>query len=103
MDKITEVYLDRINHLKEKESIAWWYYRLTDKSLRLSFSKDSRNTFYAVGNCPFGKHGENTFKISMAKNIFYCFECETGGDIYTFLGMLQNKSFIEVYNMLDSL
>lgn len=54
--------------------------------------KQGRNYF---GLCPF--HGENTpsFSVSPDKQIFHCFGCGAGGNIFTFLMELEGISFQE--------
>jgi DNA primase len=54
--------------------------------------KQGRNYF---GLCPF--HGENTpsFSVSPDKQIFHCFGCGAGGNIFTFLMELEGITFQE--------
>lgn len=52
------------------------------------------------GLCPF--HSENTpsFTVSEAKQIFHCFGCNTGGNIFTFLMKFEHLSFPEAAQKL---
>lgn len=54
--------------------------------------KQGRNYF---GLCPF--HGENTpsFSVSADKQIFHCFGCGAGGNVFSFLMELEGISFQE--------
>ncbi|MCY7729890.1 CHC2 zinc finger domain-containing protein, partial [Bacillus safensis] len=54
--------------------------------------KQGRNYF---GLCPF--HGENTpsFSVSADKQIFHCFGCGAGGNVFSFLRQMEGYSFIE--------
>ncbi|MDQ0269482.1 DNA primase [Cytobacillus purgationiresistens] len=58
----------------------------------VSLTKQGRNYF---GLCPF--HGENTpsFSVSPDKQIYHCFGCHAGGDIFSFLMDLEGYSFQE--------
>ncbi|HZK43815.1 MAG TPA: DNA primase [Syntrophomonadaceae bacterium] len=52
------------------------------------------------GKCPF--HGEKTasFCVTPEKNMFYCFGCNVGGDIFTFLMKSNNMDFPEALESL---
>ncbi|ALC81656.1 DNA primase [Bacillus gobiensis] len=56
----------------------------------VQLKKQGRNYF---GLCPF--HGENTpsFSVSADKQIFHCFGCGAGGDVFSFLKQLEGYSF----------
>jgi|WetSurMetagenome_2_1015567.scaffolds.fasta_scaffold10054_4 DNA primase len=48
-----------------------------------------------VGLCPFHQEKTPSFTVSSDKQIFNCFGCQTGGNVFKFLMTLQNISFIE--------
>ena len=52
------------------------------------------------GRCPF--HAENTpsFSVSAEKKMFYCFGCQAGGNVITFLKLKENLGFGEAVNRL---
>ncbi|WP_299448766.1 DNA primase [uncultured Phascolarctobacterium sp.] len=52
------------------------------------------------GCCPF--HGEKTpsFAVNPAKNMFYCFGCHEGGDIFKFIMKIENCTFIDAMKLL---
>lgn len=52
------------------------------------------------GCCPF--HGEKTpsFTVNPAKNMFYCFGCHEGGDIFKFIMKIENCGFIDAVKLL---
>ncbi|WP_019242623.1 MULTISPECIES: DNA primase [Bacillus] len=58
----------------------------------VQLKKQGRNYF---GLCPF--HGENTpsFSVSPDKQIFHCFGCGAGGNVFTFLMDIEGYSFLE--------
>ncbi|MGE6629272.1 DNA primase [Bacillus sp. NPDC077027] len=59
--------------------------------------KQGRNYF---GLCPF--HGENTpsFSVSADKQIFHCFGCGAGGNVFSFLRQMEGYSFYEAVSHL---
>ncbi len=48
-----------------------------------------------TGLCPFHKEKTPSFSISPDKQIFQCFGCNVGGNIFTFISKIENISFIE--------
>lgn len=58
----------------------------------VQLKKQGRNYF---GLCPF--HGENSpsFSVSPDKQIFHCFGCGAGGNVFSFLMDLEGYSFVE--------
>jgi len=52
------------------------------------------------GLCPFHSEKEPSFIVSPAKQIYHCFGCGNGGDIFTFLVRYENLSFPEAVKTL---
>lgn len=52
------------------------------------------------GCCPF--HGEKTpsFTVTPGKNLFHCFGCHVGGDVFNFVMKIENLSFPEATKFL---
>ncbi|MGI6118170.1 MAG: DNA primase [Bilifractor sp.] len=66
-------------------------------SAYVSLKKKGSNYF---GLCPF--HGEKTpsFSVSRQKQMYYCFGCGAGGNVFTFLMQYENLSFQEAVQEL---
>ncbi len=45
--------------------------------------------------CPFHTEKTPSFSVSVQKQIFYCFGCQTGGNVISFIQKHEGKSFIE--------
>ena len=52
------------------------------------------------GLCPFHSEKTPSFMVSPAKQIYHCFGCGSGGNIFTFLTKYENLSFNESLNIL---
>ncbi|MDF1490177.1 DNA primase [Tessaracoccus caeni] len=52
------------------------------------------------GLCPFHDEKTPSFQVTPARGFFYCFGCEAGGDVITFLQRQQNLSFVEAVQTL---
>lgn len=50
--------------------------------------------------CPFHREKTPSFTCSSEKGLFYCFGCQTGGDIIAFLMKIENLSFHEAMEKL---
>ncbi|NLB89187.1 MAG: DNA primase, partial [Syntrophomonadaceae bacterium] len=52
------------------------------------------------GKCPFHQEKTASFCVTPEKNMFYCFGCNTGGDIFSFVMKRDNISFPEALEIL---
>ena len=50
--------------------------------------------------CPFHTEKTPSFTVSVQKQIFYCFGCQTGGNVINFVQKHEGKSFIETIEWL---
>ncbi|WP_152983668.1 DNA primase [Peribacillus muralis] len=82
---------EKINQIREAVDIV----DLIGEYVQLK--KQGRNYF---GLCPF--HGENSpsFSVSPDKQIFHCFGCGAGGNIFTFLMDKEGYNFVESAKVL---
>ena len=52
------------------------------------------------GLCPFHNEKSPSFSVSGAKQMYYCFGCGAGGNVFTFVMNYENYSFSEAVKML---
>ncbi|MGE4271269.1 MAG: DNA primase [Desulfitobacterium sp.] len=53
-----------------------------------------------LGLCPFHAEKTPSFTVTPEKQIFYCFGCHTGGNVFSFLMKKENWSFLETVENL---
>ncbi len=59
--------------------------------------RSGRNYF---GLCPFHSEKSPSFSVSPEKQIFHCFGCGVGGNVFTFLTKIEGISFVEAVQEL---
>lgn len=59
--------------------------------------RSGRNFF---GLCPFHKEKSPSFSVSPDKQIFHCFGCGAGGNVFHFLSKIENINFVESVKIL---
>ena len=47
------------------------------------------------GLCPFHNEKSPSFSVSQQKQMYYCFGCQAGGNVFTFLMEYENLTFQE--------
>ena len=52
------------------------------------------------GLCPFHNEKSPSFSVSRQKQMYYCFGCGAGGNVFTFLMEYENYSFVEALRYL---
>ena len=63
----------------------------------VNLKKSGRNFF---GLCPFHNEKSPSFAVSPDKQIFHCFGCGVGGNVFHFLSKIENIGFTESVEML---
>ncbi|MBM6619269.1 DNA primase [Bacillus suaedaesalsae] len=83
MNRISEDVIEKIRNTIDIVDVVSEYVQL---------KKQGRNYF---GLCPF--HGENSpsFSVSTEKQIYHCFGCGAGGNVFSFLMEIEGLSFLE--------
>ena len=51
-------------------------------------------------DCPFHHESRSSFRVYPNTNSFYCFSCNQGGDVITFIGLMENLSSLEAARYL---
>ncbi|MDF9409258.1 DNA primase [Pelotomaculum isophthalicicum JI] len=55
---------------------------------------------YYTGFCPFHQERSPSFTVTPDKQIFHCFGCNAGGNVFKFLMLIENMTFIEAVKTL---
>jgi DNA primase len=53
-----------------------------------------------VGLCPFHKEKSPSFNVQAVKQFYYCFGCQASGDVFSFVGKIENVTFPEAVRMV---
>src|SRR5690625_3231113 len=63
----------------------------------VQLKRQGRNYF---GLCPFHDESTPSFSVTEEKQIFHCFGCGKGGNVYTFLMEIETFSFLDAVQYL---
>ena len=63
----------------------------------IELKKTGRNY---VGFCPFHSEKSPSFTVSPEKQVYYCFGCQNGGNLFTFIMQIEDCSFPEAVRFL---
>jgi len=83
--------MDHVEEIKQKIDVVDLI------SSYLTLKKAGRN-YKAL--CPFHKEKTPSFMVSPEKQIWYCFGCNQGGDIFTFIEKIEGLDFVGTLNLL---
>ncbi len=87
-EKIPEELIEKIRQEADIVDIVSEYVQL---------KKQGKNYF---GLCPFHAEKTPSFSVSPDKQIYYCFGCKAGGNVYSFLMEIESWSFLEAVQYL---
>jgi DNA primase len=82
---------EKINEIRERIDIE----RVVGRSVRLT-----RRGTRLVGLCPFHQEKTPSFGVSRDKQLYHCFGCQAGGDVFDFVMRLDGLSFVETARLL---
>ena len=88
MARYSEEILEDIRQSNDIVDVISQYVRL---------KRSGRNFF---GLCPFHNEKSPSFSVSPDKQIFHCFGCGVGGNIFTFISKIEGISFREAIEVL---
>src|SRR5699024_3941066 len=77
---------ETINHIRSQTNIKDIVERYVD------LNKSGQNYF---AHCPFHEDRTPSFSVNENKQIFKCFSCGRGGNVYTFIQEIEKLSFVE--------
>ena len=87
-DAVREGFLERLRSESNIVSVVSDYVPLKRKG---------RNHW---GCCPFHQEKTPSFSVSEDKGFFFCFGCQSGGDVFQFLMKVENITFPEAVKLL---
>ncbi len=64
------------------------------------YVKLDRKGQYFFGVCPFHKEKTPSFSVTPSKQMFYCYGCGKGGNVFHFIMNVENLDFIEAVKLL---
>ncbi|MEE2752693.1 MAG: DNA primase, partial [Candidatus Latescibacterota bacterium] len=91
MPRIPEEAIDRIRDSVDIVEVVSEYVQLTNRG---------RNH---AGLCPFHDDHDPSFNVSQEKQIYKCFVCGAGGNVYTFIREIEGISFVEAVRKVAEL
>ena len=53
-----------------------------------------------TGLCPFHKEKSPSFNVNAVRQFYYCFGCQATGDVFTFVGKMENVGFPEAVRLV---
>ncbi|MDF2589923.1 MAG: primase [Anaerocolumna sp.] len=65
-----------------------------------SYVKLQRKGSNHMGLCPFHNEKSASFSVSSSKQMYHCFGCGVGGNVFTFIMDYENYSFVEALKLL---
>ncbi|NLJ96813.1 MAG: DNA primase, partial [Clostridiales bacterium] len=65
-----------------------------------SYIKLKRTGSNYMGLCPFHNEKTPSFSVSQSKQMYHCFGCGVGGNVYTFVMEYESYSFVEALKYL---
>ena len=64
---------------------------------RVRLKKQGKNY---MGLCPFHNEKSPSFSVDSAQNLYYCFGCRRGGDVFKFIQEIEGVDFLDSVRLL---
>lgn len=90
MGTISQQFIDELKYRCDAQSIIGGY---------VAIKRQGRNV---KGLCPFHNEKTPSFVVYPESHSFYCFGCGAGGDVVTFVKLIENVDYIEAIRILAS-
>jgi DNA primase len=90
-ETLAKIPSEKIAEIRDRVDVE----RVVGRSVRLT-----RRGNRLVGLCPFHKEKTPSFGVSREKQLFHCFGCQAGGDIFAFIMRLEGIGFAEAARLL---
>ncbi len=87
-NRISEVFIEEVRRLADIVDII---------SEHVVLKRTGKNF---QGLCPFHSEKTPSFNVNPDKQMFYCFGCQTGGNVFSFLMKKENLTFIEAVRVV---
>ncbi|WP_371369668.1 DNA primase [Sporomusa rhizae] len=87
-DAVFDDFIDRLRSESDIVSVVSDY---------VALKKKGKNYW---GCCPFHNEKTPSFSVTPDKGFFYCFGCQTGGNVFNFLMKVENITFFEAVKLL---
>lgn len=91
-DTLAKIREDDIGRLKEQVDLL----EVVEEHVNMRRAGGGR----MKGICPFHEERSPSFTVETAKNLWHCFGCQRGGDVFTFLAELEGMRFPEAAEVL---
>jgi DNA primase len=88
--RITREWVDRVRDASDIVRVVSDYVALKPSGTRFK------------GLCPFHQEKTPSFSVDPESKLFYCFGCQTGGDLFRFVQQYENVGFTEAVELLAS-
>ncbi|MEM8559560.1 MAG: DNA primase, partial [Bacteroidota bacterium] len=85
---IPDSVIEDVRHAVDLVDVVGDYVRLRRSGVRF------------VGLCPFHNEKSPSFSVDPQKNLYYCFGCRRGGDLFKFVQEVEGMEFLETVRLL---
>lgn len=88
MSRIPDSTIEAVRHAVDLVDVVSDYVRLKKQGVRF------------IGLCPFHNEKTPSFSVDPRQDLFYCFGCKKGGDLFKFVGEIEGVGFLDAVRLL---